>query len=281
MGISDYQSQQVTDLAFADKDAIEFAKWLQSPAGGSLPIDNISLLTNAAATSGNFAMALTGLIDESQPGDQAVIFFSGHGDVETKTIFQLGFLLCYDSPPNNYMAGAFNLVNLQAVISTLAANNVRVLVVTDACRSGELAGTSVNGPQLTNANLAKQFANELKILSCQPNEFSLEGEQWGGGRGAFSYHLVEGLMGLADRSADGQVTLMEIGRYLEETVPVETAPHPQVPFTVGDRLATVAKVDGSALALLEKDKTKRHNSLKSTEMRSFGGAFLSELDSAT
>ena len=25
-----------------------------------------------------------------------------------------------------------------------------------------------------------QYANEVKILSCQPNEFSLEGEQWGG-----------------------------------------------------------------------------------------------------
>ncbi|MBK9017573.1 MAG: hypothetical protein IPM82_27970, partial [Saprospiraceae bacterium] len=26
-------------------------------------------------------------------------------------------------------------------------------------------------------------ANEVKILSCQPSRFSLEGEQWGGGRG--------------------------------------------------------------------------------------------------
>ncbi|MBK7305024.1 MAG: hypothetical protein IPI90_17740 [Saprospiraceae bacterium] len=47
-----------------------------------------------------------------------------------------------------------------------------------------------------------------KILSCQPNEFSLEGEQWGGGRGVFSYHLVDGLFGLADRNNDGLITLV-------------------------------------------------------------------------
>ena len=27
----------------------------------------------------------------------------------------------------------------------------------------------------------------LKFFSCQPDEFSLEGQQWGGGRGVFSY----------------------------------------------------------------------------------------------
>lgn len=281
VGISDYQAVQIPDLHFADRDAMEFASWLRSPAGGSLPAENITLLTNGEATSGNFAMGLTGLIDDCKPGDQAIIYFSGHGDVETKTIFQLGFLLCHDSPPNNYMAGAFNLVNLQAVISTLAANNVRVLVVTDACRAGKLAGASVNGPQLTSANLAKQFANELKILSCQPNELSLESEQWGGGRGAFSYHLLEGLTGLADRSDDGQVALLEIGRYLEETVPVETNPHPQMPFTVGDRMAGIAQVDAAALAILEKDRASRQGTLKATGMRAFGETLLEGVDSAT
>ena len=39
-------------------------------------------------------------------------------------------------------------------------------------------------------------------MSCQPNEYSIEGEQWGGGRGAFSYHLVDALYGLADANAD-------------------------------------------------------------------------------
>ncbi|MBK9017598.1 MAG: caspase family protein [Saprospiraceae bacterium] len=280
IGISDYQAPAIPDLQFADRDANAFAEWLRSPAGGSVPETNITLLTNAEATGGKFAMALTGLIDECKPGEHAIIYFSGHGDVETKTVFQLGFLLCHDSPASNYMGGGFNLVNLQAVISTLAANGVQTLVVTDACRAGKLAGSTVNGAQLTNANLAKPWNNEVKILSCQPNEFSIEGEQWGGGRGVFSYHLVEGLTGLADGNGDKAVNLMEIGRYLEERVPTEAAPHPQVPFTVGDRLATVAQVDADALALLEMDKSRQSTSFKTTGMRGLGDALLSKGDSA-
>lgn len=68
----------------------------------------------------------------------------------------------------------------------------------------------VNGTQLTNANLSKQFANEAKILSCQPGEVSIEGEQWGGGRGVFSFHLVEGLYGMADQDLDFKVSLFEL-----------------------------------------------------------------------
>lgn len=75
----------------------------------------------------------------------------------------------------------------------------KIIIIADACHSGKLAGFSINGAQITNSNLARQIANEVKILSCQPNEYSLEGNQWGGGRGVFSYHLVNGLYGMADQ----------------------------------------------------------------------------------
>ena len=113
-----------------------------------------------------------------------------------------------------------------------------------------LAGSQIGGAQLTSANLAKQYANELKILSCQPNEFSLEGEQWGGGRGCFSYHLVDGLFGMADRNADGTVSVGEIDRYLEDNVTAEAAPQSQVPMLLGNKTERLATV--SAAAAIEK-----------------------------
>ena len=36
--------------------------------------------------------------DLQQEGDRAIIYFSGHGDVETQTMFQMGYLLTWDSP---------------------------------------------------------------------------------------------------------------------------------------------------------------------------------------
>ncbi len=280
VGISDYQSPDIPDLHFADRDATEFANWLKFPAGGSVPPENIQFLTNQNATFAAFAAALDWLVEVCKEGEQAVIFFSGHGDVETKTVNQLGFLLEYDTPARCYKAGAYPLTYLVDIVSTLSIKNgVRVTVVTDACHAGKLAGTSVNGTQATAQNLAKQFAGEVKIMSCQPNEFSLEGEQWGGGRGVFSLHLLEGMTGLADKNADGTVSLFEIGRYLEDVVPAAAAPQSQLPMTVGDRAVPVARVDAAALADLQTKKAGEKPKLAVIGSKGFEQSLLHDADS--
>ena len=93
VGISDYQNEDIPDLHFADKDATAFAKYLKSPAGGSLTDEHLKILTNEKATT-----ALEWLVEVSKEGDKVIIYFSDHGDVETKTMFQLGYLLTWDSP---------------------------------------------------------------------------------------------------------------------------------------------------------------------------------------
>lgn len=256
VGVSDYQNPDITDLKYAHRDALAFANYLQSPAGGRVDSTHITLLLNENATAGKFAAALDWLLDVVKEGDQAVIYFSGHGDVERKTISQPGFLLCWDAPARVYTSGGtYALVFLQEIISTLSLQaKARVLVITDACRAGKLAGSEIGGAQATAANLAKQYANEVKIMSCQPDEFSLEGQQWGGGRGVFSYHFLNGITGLADKNADGTVSLLEIERYLDEQVPAATAPHSQIPMTVGSKSAAVSLVDAAALAALQQHK---------------------------
>ncbi|TNE51743.1 MAG: hypothetical protein EP344_16425, partial [Bacteroidetes bacterium] len=280
IGISDYENKAIPDLKYADKDAEAFAAWLLSPAGGSLPPENLILLLNEKATIGRMADALIWLLESSQPGDQAIIYFSGHGDVETYSRFNQGYLLTYDSPPKVYLAGAFNIRDLQVIISTLSDKNVQVVMISDACRAGKLAGNEVNGTQATAQNLSQQFANEVKILSCQPNEFSLEGEQWGGGRGAFSYHLLDGLQGLADKNGDAGVNLFEIRRYLEDHVPAETAPHSQMPFTVGDRNTRIATVDPPTLARLREQKTTYQPQLAKIENKGMEELLLADADSS-
>ena len=108
IGISDYQ--RIPDLQYADRDAIAFANWLQSPSGGNLPPENIQLLTNEQATSGQMGAAIEGLLEVCKEDDKAIIYFSGHGDVENKTMFNRGYLLAYDSPPVSYYAVRFRWV---------------------------------------------------------------------------------------------------------------------------------------------------------------------------
>ncbi len=282
IGISDYQEKDIPDLRFADKDAEAFANYLRSPAGGSLDNDHLQILTNEKATAGRVAEALDALVEQTKEGDQVIIYFSGHGDVERKTISQPGFLLCWDSPARVYMGGGtYSLAFLQEIVSTLSVQNkAKVLVVTDACHAGKLAGSQIGGSQATAANLAKQFANEVKILSCQPNEFSLEGEQWGGGRGIFSYHLVDGLFGLADHNGDGSVTVGEIDRYLEDHVTAEAAPQSQVPMLLGNKTERLATVNAQILAALQKAKAGGMPVFAATEGRGFEEDILAKADSS-
>lgn len=259
VGISDYQNPGIPDLRFANKDAEAFAVFLRSPSGGALDDDHLQLLLNEQATGANVAIALGALIDEAQEGDNVIIYFSGYGDVETKRMSQSGYLLCWDTNPKVYFAGGTIKVNdLQDIVSTLAVQNkAKVILITDACHAGALAGSDIGGPQVTAKNMATQYANEIKILSCQPNEFSIEGEQWGGGRGAFSFNLVDALYGLADNNNDLFVTLQEVGRYLEDHVTAEVAPATQVPMVVGNRLERLVGVDSKLLADLRSGKSSQ------------------------
>lgn len=280
IGISDYQQDAIPDLNYADRDAEAFAAWLQSPAAGSLPDSSIKLLLNSEATSGKMVAAFDWLISASAAGDAAVIYFSGHGDVERVTKFQRGYWLSWDAPPMVYAAGAFPLTFLQDIITTLSETGVQVIVVSDACRAGKLAGSAIGGTQAATAVLAKQFANEIKLLSCQPNEFSLESTQWGGGHGCFTYHLINGLYGLADRNHDAVVNLMELENYLDERVPAETAPHPQFPFALGNKTARLAVVDATLLARIKESIGESAPPLEPIEPRRAEAQFLAAADSA-
>lgn len=255
VGIADYQDKRIPPLQYSHQDAQLFAEWLASPAGGNVPKEQMLILTNEEATNGKMIAAYTWLMEVCKSGDRAIIYFSGHGDMENQTVLNQGYLLAYDMPAANYMAGGFPLYNMQAIIRTLSMRNeAQVIVITDACRSGALAGEAFSGAQATSKVLADQFANETKILSCQPNESSLEGPQWGGGHGVFTWYLVDGLTGLADRNEDLKVTLQELQRYLEDHIEAAVSPKSQIPVIVGDKTKVLNMVDQASLITLQETR---------------------------
>ncbi len=84
IGISDYHNEKIPDLKHAHKDAQAFASWLVSPSGRSLQKNHIRILLNKQATTGQMVASVGWLLETSQPGDKAIIYYSGHGDVERK-----------------------------------------------------------------------------------------------------------------------------------------------------------------------------------------------------
>ena len=250
VGISDYQDPQIIDLSYAHRDADSFAVFLKSNSGGRIGDQHIQLLTNNQATIARIQSAMEWLLKNTEPGDQAILYFSGHGDVETKNDQEKGYILAYDTPKNNYRLNAVDLDYLnKSIIGQLSQKGAKVIVITDACHSGALAG-GAEGKEATASELMKRFKSEIKIMSCQPYELSQESSRWGGGRGVFSYFLIEGLQGFADEDNDYQVDLYELEHFLQDRVrgATDKAQHPDV--LGGQKEEALFVVDEATLAAL-------------------------------
>jgi len=215
VGISNYQDKRIPNLKYAHIDAENYAGFLVSPLGGNIQEENIYLLTNELATSAKIQAALTDLIDKSNTGDELLLYFSGHGDVESKV--DSGYFLTYKTPFTNYSSTAISFNYLSNIIADLSfKKEVNVTLIADACRSGELAGNDIGGSQMAALQLSN-FKNNIKFLSCLPNELSIEKKEWNGG--VFTYHLLKGMSPLADTNQDSIITALETELYLKTAVP--------------------------------------------------------------
>jgi tetratricopeptide (TPR) repeat protein len=252
VGVSKYESPDITPLNFAHIDAQKFADYLHSPAGGHVPAENIRLLVNEEAKFGEFAKELTWLIKTAGEGDRAIIFFSGHAMVENE-VLKKGYLQLHNSNNNLFSNNAFAFDDLNRAVAMLNSKDseqgggAEVILIFDACRSGTIR------EEAAALQIRDGFDNTIRLLSCQPDQDSEEGKQWGGGRGAFSYHLIEGLVGKADQNKDTEVTLLELMTYLTTTVPKEVK-DPQVPvieaMDASKLMEAIAFVDPETLAQL-------------------------------
>ncbi|MBU0763626.1 MAG: caspase family protein [Bacteroidetes bacterium] len=232
VGVSDYESENIADLRYADDDAVAFHKWLVENTGADT--SEIVLLLDSLTDPDRVKGKLYEQVKVSKPGDLVVFYYAGHGDVDTIMKNQ-AFLLMHKVRSNSdYFTddGAFDIGNLIKVAELAAARNIDFLLITDACRSGRLVHSRL-GAELTLTQLASEWKKVHKILSCQKDQLSMEDEKWGGGHGVFTYYLIEGLKGGADDNEDGTITFTDLKFYIENKVRMATDKK-QLPELKGD-----------------------------------------------
>ncbi len=246
IGISDYQNDSI-DLKYAHRDAEVFAQFLYSEVGGSVDPGNIRLLLDTTATIANIRSKLNWLWKNTGEGDRAIIFFSGHGDVEDDFGDEYGYLIAHDTPRGNYEGNAIDINRLKKRIQNLAyRRGAEVWLITDACKAGRLAGDANSGNQIVNTNL-RNLEGPTQLLSCAPDELSEELSELG--RGIFSYYLIKGLVGEADLNKDEIVGVAELEIYLKSNVP------PKVNFRQNPTVIFDSKNPQKPMSLLgEKDE---------------------------
>lgn len=277
IGISKYKN--IAPLQYADKDAQSFQNFLLSEAGGKIPAANIETFLNGDANRTNIGDAISVIARKAKPGDRVYFFFAGHGDMEDLTQIENGLLLLYNSPNGNYFGmndDVLEIINLKRYLSPLSEKGVEMIFIVDACHAGNLKG-GVQGIQQTASALAAAWGKEYKILSCQPNQLSLESAEWGGGRGLFSYELEDGMKGLADLNNDGVVSMYELQNYIQGNV-AKYSEGKQIPMITGDLSKPFVKVIPSVLAALKKEKESQFPMLAGANVKGIEDRYVDSLD---
>jgi tetratricopeptide (TPR) repeat protein len=222
VGISKYKKPELS-LQFAHEDANLFDKLLESPLGGGLPSDQILLLKNEEATT---AAVRNGFQDflkrRAGKNDTVIILIAGHGTVEIPGS-KNAFILTYDSDPEDLTSTALPMAEVRSLFEDQLSKVGRVLLFVDVCKAGTIGTIQNNTVSADVQHLGDAQGDLFGLLASRPREISLEGPQFGGGHGAFSYFVIKGLEGAADANKDGAVDADELIKYVSEQVPLATA----------------------------------------------------------
>src|SRR5579864_8458859 len=221
VGISKYQKPELS-LQFADADASVFGQLLQSPRGGGLAPDNVLLLTDEKATTAAVRNGFQDFLKRRvAKNDTVVILIAGHGTVEVPGS-KNAFILTYDSDPQDLTSTALGMEELQSLFQEQLTKVGRVLLFVDVCKAGTI-GTIHNTTVSSDVQHLGDIEGDLfGLLASRPKEVSLEGPEFGGGHGVFSYYVIKGLEGAADANKDGVVDASELIQYVSNQVPMAT-----------------------------------------------------------
>ncbi len=241
IGISQYKN--IPEAEDAAEDAILFRNYLIHDRRNPVKEENVSLILDSNATNEKIMEEYNRLSEQCQPGDEFIFYFAGQIDGEIR--YKDAFLLAYNCEKNNYKkSDAVSISDLSAYIGAMTANGVHVMVITDGRRSDDLYGGK-NGSIYAMTMLGHSFNKATKLLSCSPNEISYVRTYPDAQHGAFTYYLIQGFQGLADKDSDGKVTVGEFASYIYDNVPPETEDK-QHPVIEGPQKRALAYVDTSS-----------------------------------
>jgi uncharacterized caspase-like protein len=232
IGVSKYKDSRIPQLRYAAADAKAFYDWIVSPQGGRYAPSNVKLLLDEEATTQNIRNTLFTWLKQAIKEDVILIYFSGHGAPDSSEGDNAApknlFLITHDTQADAIATTGFPMWDVETVLKRFVKAQ-KVVVIADACHSGGVgsaimratrdgAASKPNRISAAFQDLTKIGNGVCVISASDDNQYSLEGTEWGGGHGVFTYFLLQGLSGGADYKQDGHVTLGELIPYLSEQV---------------------------------------------------------------
>jgi hypothetical protein len=232
IGVSNYEDTRIAPLRYASRDSLTFYEWLVSPTGGKYAPQNVKLLINQDASFNGIRNALFVWLKQALKEDTVIIYFAGHGSPESPDSPNNLFLLPYNAHYDNIATTGFPMWDIETALKRFIKAR-KIVVIADACHAGGIGqsfdmarradrAVKVNRISEGLQHLTKVGDGVCVISASDSEQFSQEGQQWGGGHGVFTYFLLKGLKGSADYNKDNNISLGELIPYLSEQVRRET-----------------------------------------------------------
>jgi len=235
VGIGDYrQTKQRVAPLNADRDAEALQEVWQEQKGKFYAEVNLQTLLNRKATPQALLKHLEALIPQVKPDDQLIIFLGGHGTSSEELVKLVNGIQRREKkpvafnplPPRSFafvgpafdaLKPADTCVTSQDLYQAIARLPCHKLVLLDTCHSGAFTVNPVR-------ELTRDGVGPVILTACKPHEQAIEFGLLDNNQayGLFTMAVRRALLDEfdeADSNRDGQLTMAELARFLQERVP--------------------------------------------------------------
>jgi hypothetical protein len=215
IGMDKYRSPDIAPLPCTVTDVRELAGTFRKRNADQEPPQIKELMDE---TCKGLMEKLPHCLARAKPEDRVLVYFTGHGfrDADNKRLYLAPVDFDKDRPAQTGVAVTW----LRDQIANCRAGTK--LLILDACHAGSDKGVAKG--EVTAEELARpmeDLAGVVTLASSKANEKSLPWDAFN--QSLFTYWLIQGLNGHADRDGDGVIDVDELYKYVHANV-TRTAP---------------------------------------------------------
>ena len=218
IGIQEFKNPKL-ELKYSVADAVLFADTLQKGASELFEEVKITRLTSKEATTKEAIIASFKKYQSLNPDDLFVLYVASHGSVDDGEYFLITSNVGALST-QKLKNDALNQTELKGLVANIPST--KKMIIIDTCNAGKL-GEAMQMAMMTRGMSEETAMKVLSravgstILSASTSlQEALEGYK---GHGLFTWALVEGMLGNADKGKSGFIKTTDLATYVEDEVP--------------------------------------------------------------
>lgn len=214
IGISSYRESIIPAVKYARRDAEVLARYFEQLSG--IPKENIAILTDANATKSDIEAYLDDWLPRRvTPNSRVFLFYAGHGAPDPAG--NGAYLVPYEGHPD-FISKLIPLPRIYDALNKLKAREAVVFL--DSCFSGA-QGRSVMQQgirPLVMTNERQLAVREKPLVMAAASGSEVTSDLDTARHGLFTYYLLKGLRGEADRNGNKRIELDELFAFVSSNV---------------------------------------------------------------